>query len=109
MSLESFYECSIFEWVLYLERFRIKKEKEKFDYEIGWSHTREVIAAIWNINRDPSKRPQPYKGSDIVHLSFDEKEEGAEVDLKKVEQENAEYFRKIKSKMGSKFKKDAKQ
>lgn len=68
-------------------------------------YTREVIATILNASGRYSKT---FNGSDLYELSFDKKEKAEEVDLKKLEEENRQYFKKMKTRFGSKIKKDGK-
>jgi len=87
---------SLYEWCLKLEHYYRSEKKEN---ELKWVHTREVIAALLNTVRDSSKKPEPFKGTDIIKLSFDEEKP---VDLKKAEEDNAEYFRRVKKKFNGK-------
>ena len=89
---------SLYEWCLEVERY-VRKEKKEM--ELRWVHTRAIIAEIYNVNRDTTKKPTPFKGSDFIRLSFDDVEE-----VKEVEEDGAEYFRRMKLKAGTKFKKD---
>lgn len=75
----------------------------KRETENQWSQTREIIVAIYNVNRDSSVKPTPFVGKDIIHLSFDdEKVENIE----KIETDNAEYFKQMKARFGSTIKKN---
>lgn len=49
--------------------FRGFRQKKFYELERGWLYTREVIATLCNINRDPKSRP--VRGRDIIKLSFD--------------------------------------
>lgn len=89
-----------------IEKFRRKSENRKLDYELDWSRTREVIATLVNINRDKDKHPEAITGQDIRTLSFDKVEEKTPLSIEEAEKQNAEDFKKIKNRLGSKFKKE---
>jgi len=97
---------SFYEWVLQFEKHRRKNEFVKIEFESRWLHTREIIAALFNVNRDQKLRPEPYTGREIMPLSIDGDESKKEIDIAQVEKENAEYFKKLKTNLGTKFKKD---
>jgi len=92
---------SLYEWCLEVEKYvrYIKRDSEK-----RWVQTREIIAAIYNVNRDSTKKPEPFTGKDIIRLSFDE--ESTEVDIISIEESNAEYFKQMKARAGTKFRKN---
>ena len=97
---------SFYEWGLELEKNRRKSELISLEFESRWLHTREIIAALFNVNRDQKARPEPYTGSELIPLSIDKIGSKKEVDLSQIEKENADYFKKLKSNLGTKFKKD---
>jgi len=103
MSLDEFYNLTVYEWLLRLDGY-IRKEKKEI--ERGWMYTREILAIIANVNR--GKDTPYFKGSDFYELSFDKKD-NEEVDVKKLEVDNTEYFKKMKARFGSKIKKDGKE
>jgi hypothetical protein len=98
MSLDAFYDLTIYEWILQVEGY-IRREKK--EYEKGWIYTREIVATILNASGRYSK---VFNGSDVYKFNTEE----IEVDVKKVEEDNKEYFKKMKSRFGSKIKKDGK-
>lgn len=100
MSLDEFYDLTIYEWVLTVEGY-VRREKKEF--ERGWIYTREILATILNASGRYSKT---FVGSDLY--DFDNKEKAEEVDLNKLKEENRQYFKKMKTRFGSKIKKDGK-
>lgn len=98
MSLKDFYELSFYEWVIYIESHKAKIDRLKAEYELQWTHTREIIAAIYNVNRDTKEHPNPFTGKDIKLLSFDKPDE-------KEKEDGVKQFKKLKAVMGTKFKK----
>lgn len=89
LSVDEFFELSWFEWSLLI--LKVKSDRER-----GWMYTREVVAAIYNVNRDQKKRPKPFDGKEFYPLSFDKKEEETKVMTPK----------EIKEMLGSKFRSD---
>lgn len=89
LTLDEFERLSWFEWSLLI--LKVKSERER-----GWMYTREVVAAIYNVNRDQKKRPKPFEGKEFYPLSFDNKDEEKKVMTPK----------EIKEMFGSKFKHD---
>lgn len=97
---------SWWDWHLYLIRYSNQIESKKIEHEARWAHTREIIAIIVNVNRDPKK--PAIKGSDLIKLSFDGTEAELDEDkLKEIQQENADYFKEMKAKFGKIKKKNA--
>lgn len=74
-----FYELSLYEWMLFIDRHNRNLERTKLDEEIKLHHTWELIAAIYNTVRDSKKKPEPYQRKDFIKLSFDKEEEKEEI------------------------------
>ncbi len=90
---------------MYIIRYLNQSDLRRLEHESRWAHTREIIATIVNVNRDPKK--PPIKGRDLIQLSFDQEEILKEENLQMIEKANADFFKMMKSRMGSKAKKDA--
>lgn len=99
MSLDAFYDLTIYEWILQVEGY-IRREKK--EYEKGWIYTREIIATVLNAS---GRYGKTFNGEDIYKFNSDKE---VEVDIKKVEEDNKAYFKKMKARFGSKIKKDGK-
>lgn len=76
---DEFYELSLYEWLLFIEKHNRSLEREKLDQEIKLHHTWEVIAAIYNTVRDSKKNPKPFDRKFFIKLSFDKEEKEEEV------------------------------
>jgi len=76
---DEFYELSLYEWLLFVEKHNREIERIKVEEEIRLHHTWEVIAAIYNTVRDSKKHPNPYTRKDFITLSFDKDEKKEEV------------------------------
>jgi hypothetical protein len=83
------------EWGLYLLRAVKDTEDRQLNEELEWAKWRELYALLCNINRDPKKKPDPFKGTDFIKLSFDEVEEKQ---VKEIDQEYLERLKKRYSK-----------
>ncbi len=72
LSIDEFYNLSLYEWSLEVLRVKNKIKAENTKWESHAVLVREFMALMANINRNPKKVPTPYKSTDFIRLSFDE-------------------------------------
>ena len=75
MSPSEFWDLSWYEWGLYLLRYENRLKKENAIFETNWDRTRIMWATLVNVNSGKGKSVKP---SDLIRLSFDEKEKTPE-------------------------------
>ncbi len=91
LSIEQFFRLSWYEWSLEILRVKARRKRDFTVWEGQASLIREHMALMANFNRDTKKRPQPFKGSDFIKLSFDEKEEEQERKIMSPEEVEAKF------------------
>jgi hypothetical protein len=89
LSPDEFWDLSWYEWGLYILREKHRAEENKFLFETGWEQTRQLWAIIINMNS--SKKVKP---SDLIKLSFDDKEQSKDF-------KPGEVVKKFKEKYGA--------
>lgn len=62
----------MYEWGLYLLRYKKNAERRIRDWEDNWERTRIMWATLVNINIGKGKKVKP---SDLIELSYDKKKE----------------------------------
>lgn len=70
-------------------------DAEKRDQELSWAQTREVIAALINVNK--GKKGKQVKGQDIIKLDMDREQQKERA---KESLERLRYWQKIKENGG---------
>lgn len=90
LSIERFFQLSWYEWSLEVEKVTIRNKKRHEEWEGHASLTREFMALMAEINRNPKKRATPFKGSEFIKLSFDKDEEEIEKQGSKLTPEQVE-------------------
>lgn len=60
----------MYEWGLYLLRYKKNSERRIRDWEDNWERTRIMWATLVNINVGKGKKVKP---SDLIELSYDKK------------------------------------
>lgn len=77
---EQYYSLTWYDFNLLILQYEEMQEARKFEYESSWDQTRNMMALIANIVRDPKKTPA-FKPSDFKRLSWDGDVERVEVEI----------------------------
>lgn len=103
MDLEKFEDLTFYEWMLYVERHRVKMDRQKFEWETGWDHTRNIMAMVANAGGG-KKGGGSFSPSDFIKLSYDTSTGNEPL----TEEKAREIFEHAKKRFGSKINKDGK-
>ncbi len=74
LSVDEFFDLSLYEWSLELHKARERSKKEFNEWESNAVFVREILSMIANANRDAKKKPTPFEGKDFIKLSIDKVE-----------------------------------
>jgi hypothetical protein len=102
LSIDQFFELSWYEWSLEVKRNEYKNKKRYEEWEGHASLTRSIMALLVNIHPNKRKGSKEVTGKDFIHLSFDDKEDEKNKEIKRLKPEevDAKYSKFIKKNGG---------
>lgn len=75
LSIDEFYNLSLYEWSLEVLRVREREKLERERWEGNAFLIREQMALMANLKRSRKHKPDAWKGSDFIRLSFDKEDD----------------------------------